>query len=220
VDAAGYVPGHADQRFGLNLRGLMPRICDEEGMRKLVVVGIICLSVGLLVGWVSGRFMLERYWTQPLVLKRMAAVDVERSSGEGADPVPPLGATVLRPAPLALARIALADITRHDPLVMTIGDVKAGSPESQLHLDLTNRGKCAVSSFSGVAYGYDAYGRASRLNKGGENYVAFSEKDVTLLPPSGTHSLAMQLHNSETASLVLAHVDQVTCTDGTRWVRN
>ena len=189
-------------------------------MRKVVVVGIICLFVGLLLGWFSGRFMLERYWTQPLVLKRMAAADVERSSGDGADPVPPLGAVVLRPAPFERARMVLVELTRRDPLVVTLGDVGRGSDESHLNLDLTNRGKCAVSSFSGVAYGYDAYGRPSQLNKGGEHYVAFSEKGVTDLAPSKSHLLSMKLHNSDTASLVLAHVDQVTCSDGTRWARN
>jgi len=189
-------------------------------MRKVVVVGASCLVVGLVVGWYSGRYALERYWTQPLVLKRLAAADVERSSGPGADPVPAIGTPVLRPAPLALARVALAEMTRRDPLVLTVGNVKAGDDESELKLDLTNRGKCAIKSFSGVAYGYDAYGRASRLNKGGEHYVAFSEKDVTDLEPSRTHTLAVTLHNSQTASLALAHVDQVTCTDGARWVRN
>ncbi|HET7541012.1 MAG TPA: hypothetical protein VFK05_14110 [Polyangiaceae bacterium] len=188
-------------------------------MRKLVVVGVSCLVVGLLVGWYSGRYALERYWTQPLVLKRLAATDVERSSGAGADPVPGIGTRVLRPAPLALARAALAEMTRQDPLILSVGNVKTGEP-SQLKLDLTNRGKCAITSFSGVAYGYDAYGRPSPLNKGGEHYVAFSEKDVTNLEPSRTHQLAMKLHHSRTASLALAHVDQVTCADGARWVRN
>jgi hypothetical protein len=186
----------------------------------MVAVGITCLVVGLLVGWYSGRYALERYWTQPLVLKRLAAADVERSSGAGADPVPAIGTRVLQPAPLALARVALAEMTRQDPLIMTLGNVKTGEPESQLKLDLTNRGKCAITSFSGVAYGYDAYGRASALNKGGEHYVAFSEKDVTNLEPSRTHTLAMKLHNNQIASLALAHVDQVTCADGARWVRN
>ncbi len=189
-------------------------------MRKVVIVGIICLIVGTLLGWCSGRFMLERYWTQPLVLKRLAATDVEPSTGQGADPAPKVGTVVLRPTPLARARMVLGEITRQDPLQMTLGDVGTSSTESRLNLDLTNRGKCAISAFSGVAYGFDAYGHPSRLNKGGEHYVAFSENNVTDLAPSATHSLSMKLHNIENASLVLAQVDQVTCTDGTRWARN
>jgi hypothetical protein len=189
-------------------------------MRKVVIVGIICLIVGTLLGWFSGRFMLERYWTQPLVLKRLAAADVQPSTGPGADPAPKVGTLVLRPAPLARARMVVAELTRQDPLLVTLGDVGTGNADSRLNLDLTNRGKCAISAYAGVAYGYDAYGRPSRLNKGGEQYVAFSESGVTDLAPMATHSLSMKLHNIENASLVLAHVDQVTCSDGTRWSRN
>ncbi len=188
-------------------------------MRKVVIVGIICLIVGSLLGWVSGRFMLERYWTQPLVLKRLAAADVEPSTGPGADPAPKVGTLVLRPTPLARARMVVAELTLQDPLQLTLGDVGTGTSESRLNLDLKNRGKCAINAFSGVAYGFDAYGRPSRLNKGGEHYVAFSESNVTDLAPSATHSLSLKLHNVENASLVVAHVDQVTCSDGTRWAR-
>ncbi|HYQ16829.1 MAG TPA: hypothetical protein VEQ58_13755 [Polyangiaceae bacterium] len=187
-------------------------------MRKLVIVGVVCAIGGGLVGWFAGRFMLERYWTQPLVLKRLAASDVEPSTGPGADPAPKVGSVVLRPAPLARARMVLAELTRQDPLQLILGDVGSGS-ESQLNLELKNRGKCAINAFSGIAYGFDAYGRPSRLNKGGEHYVAFSESNVADLPPAATHSLSMKLHNVETASLVLAQVDQVTCSDGTRWAR-
>jgi hypothetical protein len=189
-------------------------------MRKVVVVGCICLVSGLLIGWYAGRFMQERYWTQPLVLKRLAAADIEHSSVPGADPVPALGTVVLRPTPLERARRVIAEITRLDPLVVTLGDVGTGKVGSQLNLELKNRGKCNVSAFSGVAYGYDAYGRPSQMNKGGEYYVAFAEKNVNNLAPSAMHSLSMKLHHNETASLVVAHVDQVTCADGTRWVRN
>lgn len=189
-------------------------------MRKVIVVGSICLVAGLLIGWYAGRFMQERYWTQPLVLKRLAAADVERSSVPGADPVPAVGTVVLRPTPLERARRVIAEITRADPLVVTLGDVGTGTAGSQLNLELKNRGKCSVSAFSGVAYGFDAYGRPSQLNKGGEHYVAFAEKNVSDLAPSAMHSLAMQLHHNETASLVVAHVDQVKCADGSRWARN
>jgi hypothetical protein len=189
-------------------------------LRKVVVVGCVCLIAGVLIGWYSGRFMLERYWTQPLVLKRLAEADVQRSSAPGADPSPPVGAVVLGPAPLARARMVLAEITAQDPVVMTLGDVGTGNEGSQLNLELKNRAKCAVVELSGVAYGYDAYGQASRMNQGGEHYVAFSEKNVTGLAPASTHVLSLKLHHSETASLVLAQVDRMACSDGTRWSRN
>ena len=189
-------------------------------MRKLVMIGGICLAVGLLLGWFLGRFLLERDWDQPHVLQRLAASDAQRSSGDGADPVPPVGALVLRPAPLARARQVMAEITRQDPLVMTLGDLANRDEGTVLNLELKNRGKCAISSFSGVAYGFDAYGKPRPLNKGGEHYVAFSEKGVTNLGPAETHSFSVTLHNVDTASLAVAQIDQVECTDGTRWARN
>ncbi len=59
------------------------------------------------------------------------------------------------------------------------------------------------------------------LNKGGENYVAFSESQLSDLEPTATHSLSMKLHsdNNDHASLVLAQVDQVKCSDGSSWSR-
>src|SRR3954463_15150125 len=108
-------------------------------MRKVVIVGIICLIVGTLLGWFSGRFMLERYWTQPLVLKRLAAADVQPSTGPGADPAPKVGTLGVRPAPLARARLVVAELTRQDPLLVTLGDVGTGNTDSRLNLDLTNR---------------------------------------------------------------------------------
>jgi hypothetical protein len=189
-------------------------------MRKVVVVGAVCLVVGVFIGWYSGRFMLERYWTQPLVLERLAEADVQRSSAPGADPSPPVGALVLGPAPLARARMVMAEITRQDPVVMTLADVGTGNDGSQLNVELKNRGKCSVIALSGVAYGYDAYGKASRMNQAGEHYVAFEEKNVTGLQPASTHLLSMKLHHNETASLALAQVDRITCSDGTHWSRD
>jgi hypothetical protein len=189
-------------------------------MRKLVVMGGVCLAVGLLIGFFLGRFLLERDWSQPHVLERLSAADTQGSTGKGADPVPPAGTLVLRAAPLARARLVLADFTSKDPLLATLGDLANSDEGNVLNLELKNRGKCAISSFSGVAYGYDAYGKASRVNKGGEHFVAFSAQNVSDLGPSETHSLSVVLHNVETATLALAQVDQVTCTDGTRWARN
>lgn len=189
-------------------------------MRKLVMIGGVCLAVGLLVGWFLGRFLLERDWSQPRVLERLSAADAQRSTGKDAAPAPPVGALVLRPAPLARSRLVLAELTSKDPLVATLGDVANSDEGNVLNLELNNRGKCAISAFSGVAYGYDAYGKPSRLNRGGEHYVAFSEKDVKDLGPSETHSFSLVLHHVETASLAVAQVDQVTCADGTRWARN
>ena len=189
-------------------------------MRKLILVGGACLAVGLLLGIFLGRFLLEREWSQPSVLKRVSAADAQRSTGKDADPSPKEGTLLLGPAPVARARLVLAEVTKADPLVLSVGDVGNSDEGNELHLDLTNRGKCAVKSFSGTAYGYDAYGKPSAMNKGGEYYVAFAEDNVTDLGPNETHSLSMLLHHVSVASLAVAHVDQLTCTDGTRWARN
>ena len=189
-------------------------------MRKLILVGSACLAVGLLLGVLLGRFLLEREWSQPSVLKRVSAADAQRSTGKDADPSPQVGSLLLGPAPLARARMVLAEVTRADPLVLAVGDVGNSDEGNELHLDLKNRGKCAVKSFAGTAYGYDAYGKPSAMNKGGEYYVAFAEDNVTDLAPNETHSLSLLLHHVSIASLAVAHVDQVTCTDGTKWARN
>ena len=189
-------------------------------MRKLILVGGACLAVGLLLGVLLGRFLLEREWSQPSVLQRVSAADAQRSTGKDADPSPKQGSLLIGPAPLARARMVLTEITKADPLVLSVGDVGNSDEGNELHLDLTNRGRCAVKSFSGTAYGYDAYGKPSAMNKGGEYYVAFAEDNVNDLGPNETHSLNMLLHHVSVASLAVAHVDQVTCTDGTRWARN
>lgn len=189
-------------------------------MLKLILVGGAGLIVGLILGIFLGRSLLEREWSQPAVLKRMSAADAQRSTGKDADPSPKEGSLLLGPAPVARARMVLAEITKSDPLVLTVGDVANSDEGNVLNLDLKNRGKCAVKSFSGTAYGYDAYGKPSAMNKGGEYYVAFSEDNVSDLAPNETHSLNMILHHVSVASLAVAHVDQVTCADGSKWVRN
>jgi len=189
-------------------------------MRKLIVVGTACLVLGLILGIVIGRALLEHEWSQPAVLQLMSAADAQRSTGKDAEPTPAVGSLRLGPAPLARARLVVADITKNDPVVTGVADVANGDEGNVLNLDLLNRGKCTVTALAGTAYGYDAYGKPSSMNKGGEYYVAFSEDKITDFGPSQTHSLSMVLHHVDVASLAVAHVDQVTCSDGTRWVRN
>lgn len=189
-------------------------------MRKWILVGGLCLAVGLVVGIFIGRWLLEREWSQPNVLEHLSAEGAQRSTGKDADPSPKQGALVLRGAPLARARQILSQLTERDPVVLSVGDVGNSDEGNELHLDLKNRGKCAVTSFSGTAYGYDAYGKPARMNKGGEHYVAFHEENVSDLGPAQTHSLSVLLHHVDIASLAVAQVDQVTCSDGSRWARN
>jgi hypothetical protein len=190
-------------------------------MRNLVLVGLACLVVGGAIGFFVGRAMLEREWSQPAVLKRLSAAETERSKpGKDAALIPKEGALVLGKAPLSRARLVVAELTRQDPVVLEVGDVGSGDDGLVLNLDLKNRGRCAVTALSGTAYGYDAYGQPAPMNLGGEHFVAFNEEKIADLAPAQVHSLSVNLHHAQAASLAVAHVDRVTCADGTQWARN
>jgi hypothetical protein len=184
------------------------------------LVGALCLVVGGLVGFFAGRALLERQWSQPAVLQRMSAADSKSQSGKDAALIPKPGTLLLGRAPISRVRSVLAEVTKIDPVVMTVGDVGNGDEGLVLNLDLRNRSKCSVTAVSGTAYGYDAYGKPAQMNAGGEYYVAFSEEKIEDLAPDQVHSLSVNLHHAETASLAVAHVDQVTCADGTKWARS
>lgn len=186
---------------------------------KTILVGVACLVVGLVAGIFVGRALLDREWSQPKVLERLSAADASRSNGKGGDPAPKEGSLVLRTAPFARARQVLKDLTEKDPVVLQVGAVGNTDEGVELHLVLKNQGRCAVTGFSGTAYGYDAYGHPQQMNLGGEHYVAFSEEKVEGLDAGKTHLHAAMLHNAGAASLALAQVDSVACGDGTRWTR-
>ena len=189
-------------------------------MRKLVLIGVACLVVGLLLGILIGRAMMEREWSQPAVLQRVSAADAARSTGKDADPTPKVGSLLLGPAPLARARMVLTELVKSDPVVAGVADVADVVDGNVLNVDFLNRGKCNVTAFSGTAYGYDAYGKPSAMNKGGEYYVAFSADNISDFAPNHAHSLAMPLHNVDIASMAIAQVNEVTCSDGSKWARN
>jgi hypothetical protein len=188
-------------------------------MLKTVLIPAFCLVLGLVIGFFVGRAMLEREWSQPAVLERLSESDAKRSSGKDANAVPKVGSLILKKAPLARARAVMADVTKDDPVFLSVGAIGNGDEGVELHLALKNRGKCAVTAFSGVAYGYDAYGNAVQMNEGGEHYVAFAEEKVEDMKPGELHTHAVLLKHVETASLALAQVDQVKCADGTAWSR-
>jgi hypothetical protein len=188
-------------------------------MNKTILIAALCLVLGLVIGIFIGRSMMEREWSQPAVLERLSESDVKGSTGKDADPVPKVGSLVIKKAPLARARTVLADVTSKDPVFMTIGDVGNTDNGVELHLSLKNRGACEVTSFSGTAYGYDAWGKPSKMNQGGEHFVGFSEEKVEGFGPNATHDYALLLKHVETASLALAQVDQYKCADGSGWSR-
>jgi hypothetical protein len=185
---------------------------------KLVVIAIAAgtLVLGIVIGWVLGRTMLERQWSQPTT--QLSPGDEQRAASKDADPTPKAGTKVLKPMPLQRARLAAKDLTKNDPVVMQVGAVGNGEDGCELHVDLVNNGKCVVTSLDGVAYGFDAFGAPAKVNKGGENYVAFAEDKLTF-EPGKHHLVAQKLRYPETASLAVAHVDHVKCADGTSWSR-
>lgn len=189
-------------------------------MTKTILIGVAGLVVGLIAGYFLGRSMLEREWSQPNMIEKLSAADAQRSTGKDADPVPKAGSKILKKAPLARARQVMAEFTKQDPLKVTFADVGNGEDSSDLNIYVKNTGRCTVSSFSGIAYGYDAYGKPAKMNKGGEFFVAFSEEKVEDLEPGKTHAVGQSMHHTETASLAVAQVDEFTCTDGTKWARN
>ncbi len=188
-------------------------------MLKTVIIAVACLVLGLVAGIFIGRSMLEREWSQPAVLERLSESDAKKSSSKDANAVPKVGSLIIRKAPLARARPVMAEVTKNDPVFLEVGAVGNGDEGVELHLALKNRGKCEVTAFSGVAYGYDAFGKAVKMNEGGEHYVAFAEEKVEDLKPGAVHTHAVLLKHVETASLALAQVDSVKCADGSSWSR-
>ena len=182
-------------------------------MLKTILFAAITLVVGLILGFVLGRFTLERQWSQPYT--QVAPGTVEKAAGH--NPSPKAGTKVLKPMPIGRARAALKPMTDKDPVVSTVAAVGANEEGVELHVVVENHGKCTVSALTGVAYGFDAYGKPSALLKGGENFVAFELK--TPLEPGKKAMVSKPLKDIELATLSIAQVDSTTCTDGTTWAR-
>jgi hypothetical protein len=180
-------------------------------------IGIILLVVGVLIGWFAGRAALEKQWGNPYAV--ITGADETRAKIEGADPTPKAGTKILRPLPLLKAREIAASLTANDPLKVTLAVVGRDDDDIMLHLNVTNAGKCKATAFSGVAYGFDAFGKSVKLNKAGEHYLAFAT-DKQPLEAGESDKYEWKLKSPETASLVVAHIDEVTCEGGTKWTRN
>jgi hypothetical protein len=186
-------------------------------MNKTTIIAVVVtLVLGLAAGFFLGRWTLERQWRQPQML--LEGAEFQRLSSADADPVPAAGSRILRSMPLERSRVAMKDITKSDPVVLGVGAIGNGDEGTELHLDLVNNGRCTVTSVSGVAYGFDAWGEAAKLNKAGENFVAFSEDKIEI-EPGKHHLVSSKLRYPETASLALAQVDSVRCKDAQPWSR-
>jgi hypothetical protein len=184
------------------------------------LIATAMLILGLLIGFFVGRAMLEHSWSNPVGVVSPKAH--ERSAAADADPTPPVGAALLAPLPLRRLRSVAPNALKASPLRVTLTSFGNGEAGAELHIVLVNDAPCVVTEFEGIAYAYDARGRAVRANKAGEYYVAFSSKKLEKPPevaPGAKFVHAQPLKFPETASLGYAHVDAYKCKDGTSWRR-
>ncbi len=178
-------------------------------------VALAALAVGVGIGFVAGWFVLSREWEHPIVT--VSAADATRAAHADADATPPAGTKIVKRMPIGRVRLALAQLTAGDPVLARSASVGSSDDGNELHVMVENRGVCAVTAASGVAYGFDPRGRAARMNKNGENYVAF--KIEAPIPPGKKGVASMKLRYAEDATLAVGHVDATTCADGTTWKR-
>jgi hypothetical protein len=104
---------------------------------------------------------------------------------------------------------------------VTVAAVGASDDSYELHLVVENHGTCEAVGYAGVAYGFDPNGAASPMNRSGEQYVAFRKEPEkgTALAPKAKETFAMPLRHCDASTLVVAHIDEVSCADGTTWRR-
>lgn len=183
-------------------------------MVKTLLFAAITLVVGLIIGFVLGRFTLERQWSQPYT---QVAPGSQNNKSEGGNPIPKVGTKILKPMPIGRSRLALSAMTDKDPVVSNVAAVGAGEDGFELHVVVENHGVCTVTSLAGVAYGFDAWGKPASLNKGGETFVAFESKAP--VEPGKRATVALPLKDVDDATLAVAHIDRTTCADGTSWAR-
>lgn len=185
-------------------------------MLKIGIAAAVALVVGIVLGFFLGRSAAERQWSQPYA-QVSPAEEQKSASAKDADPTPKAGTKILKPMPIGRARMALAQFTGKDPVLAPVAAFGSGDKGLELHVVVENKGTCTLKEVSGVAYGFDAYGRPTKANAAGESYVAFTHKGE--IAPGAKDTAAALVKNAELATLALAHVDHTTCTDGSTWSR-
>ena len=184
--------------------------------RTAIIVAIVTLIVGLVAGFFLGRWTLEQKWRDAITI--VSADDTVKSASNDSDPTPKAGTKILKPMPLGRLRVALSDFAKDDRVKVTVGAFGRDDTKTELHLVVENHAACEVTSVEGVAYGFDAWGRTTAVNKGGEGYLSFSQDKLKVAAGAKTN-LAQPVRYAELANLAAAHVDAYTCSDGTRWKR-
>jgi hypothetical protein len=186
-------------------------------MKQAVIAAVVALILGLAIGWFAGRSLLEREWSNPVVV--LEGKDIRKASVDGGDPIPAIGTRLVRPVPLRRARTAAASLFAADAVKAKVVSFGNGDDGAELHVVLENRAGCTLSEVSGVAYAYDAWGRPARANKGGENYVAFAATKLAIADGSATESISEPLKSPELASIGFGQIDAWTCKEGKSWKR-
>lgn len=188
--------------------------------RLPLIVGL-ALLVGIAIGFFVGRALLEAKWSNPLGV--VSPADHKRSSeAKDADPTPPAGKRLVI-LPFVRMRQEAQKLTRSDPLKITLTSFGNGETTGELHLMMRNEAGCKITSYSGIAYAYDARGKPAKANAAGETYLAFrsgATEDKELgIEPKGKYIHAQVVKHTDIASLGVAHVDAYACADGTKWAR-
>ncbi|MFO0661941.1 MAG: hypothetical protein U0165_19220 [Polyangiaceae bacterium] len=186
----------------------------STGLTMLAVLGAFVLAGG--VGMQLGRVSLESNWSQPfeVVTPDRAA----KASVSGADPTPGVGTKIIKPMPLARARVVLSELTKPDPATIATGAVGRDESDMALNVMVKNKGNCEITAISGVAYGFDAWNKPVPMNKSGEHYVSFTI-DKLKIEAGKMGKASFPLHFPETASIAVGHIDQITCAGGSTWKR-
>jgi len=184
--------------------------------RTAIIVAILALILGLVAGFFLGRWTLEQKWRDAITI--VSADDTAKSASNDGDPTPKAGTKILKPMPLGRVRVALSDFSKDDRVKVTVGAFGRDATSTELHLVVENHAGCEVTSVEGVAYGFDAWGHPTAVNKGGEDYVAFSQ-DKLKVAPGGKATVAQPIRYAELANVAAAHVDAFACSDGTKWKR-
>lgn len=179
----------------------------------------MALALGVGIGFFAARGQLAAEWSRGR--RTIDKSQFERASAADANPTPAVGDKVFVAMPIGRMRQDIATLTAHDPLVVTVAAVGAGEDGYELHLVIENRGTCEAVAYAGVAYGFDPQGSAAPLNRGGEQYVAFRREKGKRKPlaAKAKETYAQPLRHCELATLAVAHIDEVTCADGTTWRR-
>lgn len=186
-------------------------------MQKPTIIAVLVTAVLMFAaGWFAGRWSQERDWSNPV--HALTAAEASKAAVADADPSPAAGTSIVGPLPLRRMREAMKAFTAKDPVVMTVGSFARDDDDKDVHLMVQNRGDCEATHLAGVAYGYDAWGRPARVNKGGEAYLAFDVKDAKIAP-GATAQLTIKVKDPGTASLAVAQLDLVECAGGKAWKR-